>query len=96
MSERLLVIDGNDLKNLLTVYTDGAVPLDAELIEIAVNAFLKRTIIFTMKSSQWGKTTYDVTTKKLRPLLVRYEGKKTLAWHQNPDEAYEWKDFTKE
>ncbi len=95
MSKRLVVIKADDLKNMLTVYTQGDVPLDTELKEIAVNEHLQRMIIFTMGSKQWKETTYDPVLGKLRPLLVRYEGKKTLSWHQKPDEPMQWKDFSK-
>lgn len=94
MSERLIRIKADDLLNLLTVYTDGDVPLDAELTDISINKFLERSIIFTMRSKQWRETAYDVTLGKLRPLIVRYEGKKTLSWHQKKEEPYDWKNFT--
>ena len=94
MSERLLVISANDIKNLLTVYTDGDIPLDANLKEISINKFFTRTIIFIMESSQWKETSIDLNTGRLRPLIVRYDGKKTLSWHQKKDEPYEWKDFS--
>jgi hypothetical protein len=96
MSERLIVINAEDLTNLLTVYTDGDVPLDAKLKEIAINKFFDRTILFEMESSQWKETSMDLNTGKIRPLIVRYDGKKTLSWHQKKDEPYQWREFSKE
>jgi hypothetical protein len=92
MSTRLVVLRADDLKNLLTVYTDGAVPLDAELTEVSVHPYMERSINLTMKSKQWQETTYDPVLRRLRPLLVRYEGKKTLSWHQKKEEEYNWKE----
>ena len=96
MSERLVVIDAKDIVSLLTVYTDGDVPLDAELKEISINKYFVRTLLLIMESKQWKETTYNTETKRLRPLLVRYDGKKTLSWHQKEQEEYDWKDFSLE
>ena len=89
---RLVVVDAQDLLNLLTMYTDGDVPLDAELLDIAVSPYLERMIAFLVRSSQWKEAPIDPVQGLVKPLIVRYEGKKCLSWHSNPEEPYEWKE----
>jgi hypothetical protein len=89
----MLIFDANDLVKLLTHYTDGQVPFDAELREFKVSALLERVVGMDCTSSQWvdGTPTPD---GGLSPLHIRYDGKRILTignkgeqpgWYDAPD-----------
>lgn len=65
------VFSADSLLKLLTHYSDGAVPLDAELRFAGVNRFLQRMVCLEASSKEWTDAS---------PLHVRYEGKKTAAF----------------
>lgn len=94
MGKRLIVIDADDLIALLTFYTDGDVPLDTELITIGFSPYLERYVLLQTTSAQWKEAPINPKLGVVEPLIVRYEGKKTLSWNNNPGEEYEWKPIS--
>ena len=89
---RIVVVDVEDLLNLLTHYTDGDVPLDAEPLFIGFNRYLERMVGIFVRSAQWRHARVDPTTGVAKPLHIRYEGKRVMSWHQQPGEPTIWKD----
>jgi hypothetical protein len=92
MNQKRIVFTPNSLLKLLTHYTDGAVPLDCECLSVSVNPAMERMIAIDCKSDNWCDTIEsDTTPGVLKPLEVRYEGKKTMSWGGQHQEL-EWKE----
>jgi len=89
---RILVVSVEDLLNLLTHYTDGDVPLDAEPLFVGFNKYLQRMVGIFTRSRQWRHARVDPVTGVAKPLHIRYEGKKIMSWHQRPEEPTTWKE----
>ncbi len=68
---KMFVFEPQDLARLLTHYTDGLVPLDAEVRNVGVNPYLNRFIGLEIASKEWDTS---------EPLHLRYEGKKVMSW----------------
>lgn len=76
---KVILFDAEGIIKLWTHYTEGIMPLDAELAALAVDTVLPRQICFIVNSKQWqdspvpGKDYYN-------PLHLRYEGGRVLSW----------------
>lgn len=91
MGSKLLVMDANDIVKMLTSYSEGRVPLDAELNHVAVDSILKRQIAFIMTSQQWPEEELLENGKGYGPLQIRYEGKRMMTWGKKGTEVF-WSD----
>ncbi len=84
---KVVQFDANDFCRLLTVYSEGLLPLDFELKHVAVDTVLKRQIAFIGESKQWqdepipGKDEYA-------PLVLRYEGKRIMSWGRKGNDPF--------
>lgn len=90
LGSKLIIMDGQSLLNLLTHYTDGAIDLDAKLINIGISEYIESWIGLTVESAHW-KDEKLPNQDAYGPLHIRYEGKKMLTWGQK-NTPYEWKD----
>ena len=68
------------LKNLLTHYTNGEVPLSGEVREILVHPAMSRKIALVVASDEWQDETM---------LFLGYDGKRVRSWTQGQEEQ-EW------
>ena len=92
MAQKRIVFDPQSVIALLTHYTDGTVPLDTIVKGVKVSPALQRMLAFECESAQWTDTIEsDKTPGVLSPLVIRYEGKKTLSWGGKHQEM-EWKE----
>jgi hypothetical protein len=91
MAIRRIEFDPINLLGLLTHYTDGDVPLDAELVNVSVGAVLSRHIGLEVKSDQWTGEPLPDGSGLFAPLHLRYEGRKTLSWGRK-DQEVAWSD----
>jgi hypothetical protein len=92
MAQKRIIFDPQSLISLLTHYTDGKVPLDTIVKGVKVHPELNRTIGFECESAQWSNTIEsEKSPGVLAPLVVRYEGKKTLSWGGKHEEM-RWTD----
>jgi len=71
VGSKLIIFEPNDLLRLMTHYTDGAIPLDSEVLNVAQSQFIERWIQLMVRSKEWETG---------EPLHFRYEGNKTMAW----------------
>lgn len=96
MSQRTIYIDAESILNLLTHYSEGDLPLDAKLLTVGVSSVMGRWIGMLIDSDQWRdwRQSERTTDGGLRPLHIRYEGKKVLVWGDKPagDNAPAWRD----
>jgi hypothetical protein len=70
---KLFVFDPRDLVRLMTHYTDGEVPLNAEVSNVLFHPQLERMMAIEVMSNEWETMT---------PLHIRYTGKKVMSWHK--------------
>jgi hypothetical protein len=78
---KMIIFSPESVLALLTHYTDGKMPLDAELVEVLANANLAHYIGLRVRSKDW---------KAVTPIHMRYEGKKVLAWGDEKDAPTSW------
>ncbi len=87
---KVICFDARDFCKLLTVYSEGRLPLDFELDHVGVDTILTRQIAFIGRSKQWqdemlpGKTAYA-------PLMLRYEGQRIMSWGRKGTDPF-WQD----
>src|SRR5690242_8879318 len=87
---KVIVVDAHDLVKLWTHYSEGKMPLDAELNALAVDTRLPRQIAFIVTSKQWqdepaaGQDYYN-------PLHLRYDQKRCMSWGRKGNEVF-WQD----
>lgn len=75
MSTKEYYFDPQDLKELLTHYSDGAVPLNGIVMNVGVSALLQRMIMLEVESDEWEDAT---------PVHIRYDQHKRMAtWKQD-------------
>jgi hypothetical protein len=86
-----IVIDAADLLKLLIHYSDGRIPIDAELRSLGVGTRMKRQIGMLVLSQQWPKDELDPSGNFYHPLHIRYEGKKIMSWGKKGSEVF-WQD----
>lgn len=68
-----LVFDPQDLLALLTHYTDGEVPLTAEVTDFLVHPHLQRKIGLVVESPEWTDS---------ETLFLQYDSKRVRSWAQ--------------
>lgn len=96
MSQRLIVFEPNDLLRLITHYTDGAVPLNGQVRNVAVSTRLPRWIGLEVESDEWANDEGAILRGPgglelgQRPLHIRYEGKKIVSWG-GPQDEMQWR-----
>lgn len=88
---KLIVFDANQFIKLLCHYTEGRVPIDAELKSLGVGTRMKRQIGMLITSQQWPKDELDPTGNFYHPLHIRYEGNKVMSWGKKGTEPF-WQD----
>ena len=91
MSQKTLYIDAESILALLTHYSQGAVPFDAELRAAGVSAYLGRWIGLLVTSKQWDGLQVP-QSEWIKPLHIRYEGKKVLTWSGEAGAPPMWSD----
>ncbi len=74
MAAREILVDGDSILQLLVHYTDGEIPLDAEMRGCQVSTRLQMLINFDVGSEEWPQELIG------SPLHVRYEGNKVMCW----------------
>jgi hypothetical protein len=77
--QKMFVFDPEDLVRLLTHYTDGDVPLDAEVRNVGFSPLLQRAVGIEISSKEFEDG--------WKPLHIRYEGKKILSWTSGDGET---------
>ena len=95
MAEKTIFIDAESILQLLTQYSNGDLPLDATLVSAGVSSLLGRWIGLKVDSEQWRDWRGAERTADggLRPLHIRYEGKKVLVWGDGERQEHpEWRD----
>jgi hypothetical protein len=91
---RRIIFDANSLLKLLSHYTqdsDNSIPLDAELIDAGVSSVLGSWIGLNVQSDRWDGPEVE-GGHGLRPLHIRYEGKRVMSWDSKPDTSPTWHD----
>ena len=83
---KLVVFDANDFLKLLCHYSEGKVPIDAELRSLGVGTKMKRQIGMLVRSQQWGPTPTGLDYHQ--PLHIRYEQKKVMSWGKKGTEPF--------
>lgn len=91
MAQRLLIFDLNSLVKLLTHYTEGAIPLDAEALTFEVSPKLQRYISMQLQSKEWHEDV-NPQTGELEPIHVRYEGNRVLTIQNPQTDEIKWTD----
>lgn len=92
MAQKRIIFDPQSVISLLTHYTDGQVPLDTICKGFRVSEALKRQVAFECESAQWSDAIQsEKSPDVLAPLVIRYEGRRTLSWGGKHQEM-EWRD----
>lgn len=81
MYKRLVIFDIESLLNLLTHYTEGEFPLDANIVTIQASQKLPRWISLVVDSKDWSGTPFETGDGygETQPFWIRYEGKRVMA-----------------
>lgn len=91
MPQQRIIFEGEPLLRLLTAYYDGAVPLDAKLLQVGMSMFLARWVGLLVESEQWGAVAELPGGHGLHPLQLRYEGRRNMSWSKSDgDKPIEW------
>jgi hypothetical protein len=61
----------------MTHYTDGQIPLTAEVKQFGVSQLMNRIMIFFVESPEW-----DEGTGLDNPMIVEFVGRKVAAWDE--------------
>ena len=93
MASKMYVFEPTDLVRLLTHYTDGLVPLDAEIVSVGMNPYLNRFIGLEVASKEWGEPTMRNGQEVMEPLHLRYEGKRIMKFTANQGQDPEWAEL---
>ena len=88
---KIVAFDAHDIVKLWTHYSEGRMPLDAELKALAVDKKLVRCILFIINSKQWADECIPGRDGEYNPLHLRYEGKRILSWGNFGTEPF-WQD----
>lgn len=75
MNQRLLIFHPTDILRLLCHYSDGAIPLTAEVKQVGISQIFQRLIIFFVESPEWKEGTGVAD-----PMVIEYVGRKTISW----------------
>lgn len=82
MKKKQIVFDLNSLLKLLTHYTDGMVPKDAEAVNFGPHTYLQNWFGVWCKAKKWPHSEREIKFGGLTALVVRYEGKKVLTMNE--------------
>jgi hypothetical protein len=79
MAYRTVEFDADDLLKLITHYSEGAVPLDAEVRNVQISARLQRWVCLIVESKDWAGTPFEQGSgyNQTQPFFFDYEGKRT-------------------
>ena len=92
MASRLVIFDTNSLGKLLTHYSDGEVPLDAEIKNIMSSQYLPSWIAIILESKDWkGSSLEQAGFGGQQPYHFRFEAGRVLNWTDKHDEL-KWSD----
>jgi len=77
---KLVTFDVESLMNLLTHYTEGEFPLDAEIVTLQASEKLPRWIAAIVHSKDWTGTPFEGGDgyNEVQPFWIRYEGKRVM------------------
>lgn len=90
-TQRLIIFDVQDLKDLIIHYTDGAlIPLNSEVIEVGISKYLQRIVSLNIASPDWKDNDVIPATGELMPFEFSYEGRHTMSWTDRHSEAPIW------
>lgn len=70
--------------NLLSHYTEGEFPLDAQIVSMSASERLPRWISLVVDSKSWDGTPFEGTDadgmgyNAVQPFWIRYEGKRVM------------------
>lgn len=76
------IFDAQSLAALLTHYTDGAVPPDAEIRNAGPHKVLSQWLGLEVRSAQWGDCPTYPGTGEPYPMHIRYEGRKVVIFDE--------------
>ncbi len=88
---RKFIIHAADIVRLLTHYTDGVVPMDAEVRQFGNHRSFPQQLAMLLTSSQWHDAPEVPTgpdrgvSPGLKPLHIRYTGDKVLVLNENDE-----------
>lgn len=77
---KIVAMDAHAIVKLWTHYTEGRMPLDAELKGFAISKILPRQVAFIVESKQWQERDTP-QPGKLNAIHLRYEGKRVMSWN---------------
>lgn len=87
MAHKMFVFRPEDLVNLLTHYSNGEIPLGAEVKNFGVNPMLERMIGLELESKEW---------EDFNVLQFRYDGNRVMSWSKNmPSEGLDKPQWAK-
>jgi len=79
MASRRVEFDVVSLKDLLVWYSQGEIPIDAEIKTVQASQFLPRWICLIIEADDWTDTPFDgLGYNAQQPFIFRYEGDRTL------------------
>ena len=88
MPSKHIYFDAESVLRLLTHYTEGVVPVDAELRGAGVSQYLQQWIGLDVESNGWSGA--EVPGGGLPPLHIRYEGRKVMIFQGGPEDPVVW------
>ena len=96
MTKHLITFNPADLLALLTHYTEGQVPRDAECVSLDRHPMLQNIFRLVCRAKHWPNAPTALIGGKLidgmlQPLEFRYEGKKVLTWDDKGAQP-EWRE----
>jgi len=91
MAKILLDFDPHNMVDLLTHYTNGKIPLGAEMLAIGPHVILQRELGMVLESDQWDDPLLP-NQEALAPLYVNYEGRKVMVWGTRDNSDITWQE----
>lgn len=90
MATRTIEFDIDSLLKLITHYSEGAVPLDAEVRNVQLSSMLQRWVCLVVESPDWTGTPFEAGPgyNGVQPLFFDYEGKRTQIVSHLKDPVY--------
>lgn len=84
MANRLIVFNVDSLIKLMTHYSEGEIPKDAEILNFSVSPKLPRYVSLMVRSEDWPleDNLWEHAPSELHPYHFRYEGHRTMKWTQ--------------
>lgn len=90
MPARIIEFDAASLVKLLTHYTEGQVPLNSEIKNMAVSQMVSRWVALMIESPDWTHDPMDNSGfNYTQPLFIKYMGKRIQTIH-NTARPGEW------